>query len=142
MIFGNSTVEAKEINPEFSGEIARYGIISQYDYGVMEQVIRNRLRMSGPYALRDIPEVDGYIAHSDRNRIGEVVWIRPQVGMAEYPVYESFLIVDCCSYQDGSCGWMKRNNILAEVDAETIQRWGDYFDINLYHRAVYGTIID
>ena len=96
----------------------------------MERVIK--VRQSYGQLDVDLNDYDGFVAHYDQSRIGETVYLKP-IG---YSRIEKFLITDCCSYSDGSCGWMERNNILVEVDAETIDRWEKELDKNLYLRLV------
>lgn len=96
------------------------GIASQYAPGVMESVIS--VRQSGMTAANlpgNLPDVDGFVAVKDCDRIGEILWLRPQ-GQRRW---ESFLVVDCANPADGADLWMERNNILVEVDHNTAKRW-------------------
>ena len=97
------------------------GWASQYAEGVMQRVIWNRQHgCCGQYSLpATLPDVDGYVAVAERDRIGSLVWLRP-VGQTNW---ELFLVADCAGYADGGYAWMKQNNILAEVDANTAIRW-------------------
>jgi hypothetical protein len=98
-----------------------FGICSQYDPGVMESVIRTRQAGYTSRRLpRSLPKVDGYIAVKDCREIGNIVWMR-KLGDIEW---ETFLIVDCASKDDGGYQWMDTNNVIAEVDFETAKRWG------------------
>ena len=97
----------------------------------MEGVIKVRQRM-GQLEGVDFGEYDGYVAHYDPKRIGETIYLRP----LGYNKVEKFLITDCCSWIDGSCNWMRRNNIFVEVDAKTIDRWGEALGKDLYLRLV------
>jgi hypothetical protein len=103
---------------------------SQYDIGVMQQVIRNRRSMG--QLNTNLEEYDGYVAFWDQESIGETIYLKPE----GYTRYEKFLIVDCCSWIDGSCNWMRRNNIIVEIDAHTRIRWEKYFNSDFYLRLV------
>ena len=91
------------------------GVASQYDPGVMDQVIKYQQAKGA--IPEDLERYDGFVATPDCN-IGNVIVARP-VGSAEW---ESFLVVDCAG-GDGAYTWMTRNNILVEVDYETAKRW-------------------
>jgi len=101
--------------------VVRIGIASQYAPGVMEQVIR--VRQTPGRTARTLPEplpdVDGYVAVVDCNRIGSIAYLRP-AGTTEW---ERFLVVDCAGIADGGRDWMLRNGIVAEVDHNTARRW-------------------
>lgn len=97
------------------------GTISQYAPGRMEEVIAVRQAHRTAHHLpQNLPSTDGYAAIQDCDRIGEVFYIRsPKSGE-----WESFLAVDCGGGADGGAEWMRRNNVLAEVDYGTAARWG------------------
>jgi hypothetical protein len=95
------------------------GYASQYAPGVMDRVIR--VRQSGRTSMdlpQKLPNVDGYVAVEACDRIGDIIYLRPE----GYDEWEKFLIVDCSGHQE-TTAWMLRNNILVEVDAKTAQRW-------------------
>ncbi|MFA5401430.1 MAG: hypothetical protein WC359_13355 [Dehalococcoidia bacterium] len=93
------------------------GIASQYAPGKAESVIRvrqaNRTAMPLPATL---PPTDGYIAVLDCNEIGNVWYLRHNGRV------ESFLVVDCAG-DATTRAWMRRNNIIVEVDFATAHRW-------------------
>ena len=92
------------------------GWSSQYDPGVFERVIRNR--QSWGQLPASPPVVDGYVAVEDCSRVGEFIYLKP----ARQGKWEKFWIVDCAA--PPAREWMKRNNILVEVDSKTVKRWG------------------
>jgi hypothetical protein len=97
-----------------------YGWCSQYHPLVMESVIRVRQAGLTQYNLpQHLPPVDGFVALKDCKYIGSIVWMRP-LGDEQW---ESFLVVDCAGVEDGTKTWMEENNIIAEIDWETAQRW-------------------
>jgi len=97
------------------------GWASQYAPGRMLEVVRNRQRgCCGRYSLPAVlPDVDGFIAVAEREDIGRLFYLRPVGGE-----WELFLAADCAGLADGGYSWMKRGNILAEVDYATALRWG------------------
>lgn len=92
------------------------GWASQYDRGVMERVIQTRLRYR--HIPSDLSTFDGFVATPYCSDIGRVIYIRPE-GTDRW---ERFLAVDCAG-PDETLGWMRRNNILVEVDYNTAVRW-------------------
>jgi hypothetical protein len=99
--------------------IVTTGIASQYDAGVMSNVIHTRQTARVSQALpTNLPDVDGYIAVEECDRVGDIVDLRP----SHQEEWESFLIADCSGHQSTS-NWMQRNNIIAEVDHQTAVRW-------------------
>ena len=98
------------------------GWASQYNPGRMQEVIHNRQNgCCGRYSLEaGLPAVDGFVAVQERADIGRLLLLRP-VGSE---TWETFLAVDCGGYADGGYDWMRRNNILVEVDRQTAERWG------------------
>jgi len=95
------------------------GWASQYAPGVMERVVR--VRQSGRTSMDlpvELPDVDGFIAVEDCDRIGDIVYIRREGTEKWY----SFLVADCSGHAE-TTSWMERNNILIEVDYETAVRW-------------------
>lgn len=129
------------------------GIASQYAGGVMDQVLRYRIRhgqidgLLTPNAERIHDMVGGLSSSNIRTinlpdvtvRPGIVVFgqydgfvARPhahEIGSAIWLRYgdrdwEKFLVVDCGGIADGGQAWMLRNNVLVEVDFETARRWG------------------
>ncbi len=91
------------------------GVASQYDPGVMDQVVQYQHRKGSIDSNLD--NYDGFVATPGCD-IGDVIIARP----AGSNKWESFLVVDCAG-SDGAYGWMTRNNILFEVDYETAERW-------------------
>lgn len=81
----------------------------------MAQVVSNR--QSWGQLPSPLPSVDGFIAVLDCGRIGETWLLRPQ-GRD----WETFLVTDCAGDLE-TVKWMQNNNILAEVDYPTAERW-------------------
>lgn len=95
------------------------GTASQYGPGVMERNIANRQAGRTEIPLpAELPQVDGYIAMRNCERIGEL-WIVKPVGMPA----ELFLVADCACAGDGTAIWMLGHNIILEVGYETALRW-------------------
>jgi len=98
--------------------VVAIGWASQYSPGVMERTILNQQRYGNlPMSL---PVVDGYVAVLDCNRLGEIVYLRPEGGE-----WEKFLVTDCARRdgKDGTRTWMLKSNIIVEVDYKTAVRW-------------------
>ncbi len=103
------------------------GWASQYSLGVMERTIAVRQAGRTAYDLpMDLPDVDGYVAVLDPAWIGKIVKLRP-AGAAEW---ETFLVADCAGRNDkrksddlSGADWMRKYNVLVEVDYETAVRW-------------------
>ena len=99
------------------------GTLSQYAPGKMEVVVR--VRQAGRTARHlpaDLPEVDGYLAVLDCAEIGEV-WTLRYCSPGGACVIERFLVVDCAGDEE-TRNWMRRDNILGEIDGATAARWG------------------
>jgi len=107
------------------------GWASQYAPGKIEQVINVRQTRSVRIKLpARLPKTDGFIAVLDCAEIGNVWHLRPE----GTKVFESFLVVDCAG--PGAAGWMRRNNILVEVDFKTAVRWSTVGHGQRVERAV------
>ena len=65
-----------------------------------------------------LPAVDGFVAVKDCARIGDIMYLRP----AGTVHWERFMVADCSGHTS-TTEWMKRNNILVEVDYQTARRW-------------------
>lgn len=95
------------------------GTASQYAPGRMAETIANRQAGLTEIPLpAELPQVNGYIAVMDCNKIGELWLVKPEnkpVGL--------FLVVDCACPGDGTIFWMLENNIIMEVDHETARKW-------------------
>jgi len=99
--------------------VVAVAIASQYGNGVAERVVNVRQHRNVTYKLPlKLPEVDGYIAVRDCHHIGEVWQLRPK----GEDFVENFLVIDCSGSAE-TTAWMNRNNIIAEVDFQTAQRW-------------------
>lgn len=95
------------------------GNASQYDQGVMEQVVANRQAGLTEYNLpAELPKVSGYAAVLDCDEIGKTWLVKREGGE-----WELMLVVDC-SGDEATSKWMKDNNIVIEVGYETAVRWG------------------
>ena len=95
-------------------------MISQYSPGVMSEVVYNR--QSHQALPHTLPDVDGFAAVRDCERIGSILSLKPEGGQ-----WESFLAVDC-AHSDEVRAWMDGINmwampIAAEVDYPTAVRW-------------------
>lgn len=96
------------------------GIASQYAPGVMERTIAVRQQGHTAYTVpSDLSRYDGFIAMESCSQLGNEYYLRP-VGTEKW---ELFLVVDCSGHNSTS-NWMKRNNIIVEVDYNTAKRWG------------------
>lgn len=108
-----STVFAKEENKTVVYE----GWLSAYDKEPTDHTIEYRLENG------DIQEgYDTYIAVPECNRIGETGKIVFANGTEK-----SYQVFDCASRnvsEDNSHGWMKENNIIAEIDYYSWQEQG------------------
>lgn len=96
------------------------GIASQYAPGVMEKTIAVR-QIPGKTAYtvpQDLSKYDGFIAMESCAELGNEYYVKP----VESIQWELFLVVDCSGHSSTS-EWMKRNNIIIEVDYETAKRW-------------------
>ena len=96
------------------------GIASQYAPNKMEQVIAVR-QIPGKTAYtitQDLTAYDGFIAMQDCNELGNEYYLRP----INTTNWELFLVTDCSGHTETS-NWMRRNNIIVEVDYETAKRW-------------------
>ena len=95
------------------------GILSQYDKAPTDMVLYNRsLFGRTAYMLpEDREDVTGYIAVYECERIGQVV----TVSWSNH--IERLMVFDCAG-DDETRQWMKRWNVIGEVDFYTAQRWG------------------
>jgi len=107
----------------------------------MQRVIRVRQsgRTAHPLPL-SLPHVDGYVAAQDCNAIGSIVHLRQNA----HGEWERFLVTDCASHSGGSPNagessyeWMRRNNILYEIDYETALRWNTVGRLSTVQQASY-----
>lgn len=98
---------------------ALQGYASHYRPNVMEEVIGNRIAPGRTWKDLELPLpiTNGYIAVPLCKDIGEVWWLRPSF----QGEWESFLVVDCAGLD--AIDWMEDNNIIAEVDYKTAERW-------------------
>jgi hypothetical protein len=95
------------------------GVFSQYAQRPTDQVLWNRsIPGRTAYTLPVEREgIDGYLAVAECERIGEVVTVSWR-GRTE-----RLMVFDCAG--DGRTrSWMKRGNILGELDYYTAKRWG------------------
>lgn len=94
------------------------GWLSQYHIAPTLEVIRNRsVHGRTAYTLpANWRNYDVLVAVEDCKRLGEtgVVTWREHSG--------TFLVIDCSGHKSTS-EWMRRNNIIAEVDGFTAKRW-------------------
>jgi hypothetical protein len=95
------------------------GWASQYgNGGVMEATIEAQQDMG--HIPQDLSGYDGFVAVLDCARVGDTVYMRP----SNQAVWERFMVVDCaCSCHPSTIAWMQDNNIIAEVDYQTAERW-------------------
>jgi len=91
--------------------IVAFGWASQYAPGVIQQRYG--------HLPAQLPEVAGYVAVVECDRLGELLYIRPEGSV----VWELFLVTDCSGHA-ATTAWMRNNNIPVEVDHETARRWG------------------
>lgn len=100
--------------------IVATGTASQYGPHVMWRNIE--IRQTPGRTAHDLPptlpDVAGYVAVVDCDRIGSLVWLRPYGGE-----WERFLVADCAGVADGGRAWMQAGGVLVEVDYETAKRW-------------------
>ncbi|MCZ2112619.1 MAG: hypothetical protein LC131_02020 [Anaerolineae bacterium] len=61
----------------------------------------------------------GYVATTDCAQVGKLIHARP----VDAPVWSLLLVADCGGKGDYGLEWMLRNNIVAELDAATFDRW-------------------
>jgi len=95
------------------------GVASQYDPGLMRQVVETRQTHPTARPLpAALPDVDGYIAVRSCDDIGKMWLVRPEGG-----AWGRFLVADCAG-DDTTREWMDAGNILVEVDYLTAVRWG------------------
>jgi len=97
------------------------GWASAYAPGVMEGVVdyrfeQNWWRNSPPDYWR---AAVGYVATTDCAQVGRLIHARP----VDAPVWSLLLVADCGGRGEYGLDWMLRNNIIAELDAATFDRW-------------------
>lgn len=94
------------------------GNLSQYSPAATSRVIANR-SVAGRTAYT-LPanwrEYDVKVAVNECSRLGET-------GVVYWQGHSGTYIVMDCSGHAGTSAWMRRNNIIGEVDARTAQRW-------------------
>ena len=96
------------------------GIASQYAPGVMDKTIAIR-QIPGKTAYtvpQNLSKYNGFIAMESCVELGNEYYVKP----VESTTWELFLVVDCSGHSTTS-DWMKRNNIIMEVDYNTAVRW-------------------
>ena len=95
------------------------GTLSQYDRPPTDMVLDNRSVFGQTaYTLPENHEgVSGYIAVYDCEWIGQVVTV-------SWSNHVERLMVFDCAGDDETRQWMKRENVIGEVDFYTAQRWG------------------
>jgi hypothetical protein len=95
-----------------------FGWLSQYDLGVMEQVIINRqLGRTAVDLPQVIPPVDGYIAVLSCDDIGELRTLK-------YAGHEYVMLVADCAGDRRARRWMTVGGVIAEVDGKFAKEHG------------------
>ena len=108
-----------------SGAQIEHGWASQYDPGVMAQVVVNRQSgLAWPSLPLNLPPADGAIAVACCDDIGQLWWVKPTGG-----TWGRYLVADCAGAKlrdDGLTAWewMQANNVLLEFARETVAAWG------------------
>lgn len=94
------------------------GTLSQYSPAATDRVIANRsIPGRTAYTLpANWREYDVLLAVESCDRLGET-------GVVYWQGHSGTYIVMDCSGHASTSAWMRRNNIIAEVDANTAQRW-------------------
>lgn len=94
------------------------GVLSQYSIAATERVIANRsVPHRTAYTLPDNwREYDILVAVDSCKRLGET-------GVVMWREHRGTYIVFDCSGHASTSAWMRRNNIIGEVDAATAKRW-------------------
>jgi hypothetical protein len=96
------------------------GWASQYAPGVMERVIRIRQSSVTSKDLpMELPSVFGFIAMESCDRIGDIIYLRPEGTNRWY----SFMVADCSGHAE-TTAWMKNNNILVELWYPAVEPFG------------------
>lgn len=96
------------------------GIASQYAPGKMQSVIHVRQTRSTSYTPpQDLSRYDGFIAMESCAELGNEYYIKPDDPQYDF---ELFLVVDCSGHSE-TTQWMLHNNIIAEIDYGTAERW-------------------
>lgn len=91
------------------------GWLSQYSEAPTVATIDYRQRIGDLPA--DLGHYDGFIAVADCGRIGASAWLSIEGG-----ALERVAVFDCAG-ADGSAQWMENNQIIAEVDFYTAERY-------------------
>lgn len=96
------------------------GIASQYGPHRMDSVIALRqIQGRTAYTItQDLSRYDGFMAMESCSELGNEYHVKPVTADS----WELFLVVDCSGHTETSA-WMRRNNIVIEVDHETAVRW-------------------
>ena len=96
------------------------GVASQYAPGKMQSVINVRQTRSTSYTPpQDLSKYDGFIAMESCSELGKEYYIKPNDPQYDF---ELFLVVDCSGHSE-TTQWMLHNNIIAEIDYGTAERW-------------------
>jgi putative component of toxin-antitoxin plasmid stabilization module len=95
------------------------GLLSQYAQGPTDAVLRNRSTPGRTaYTLPvDRRGVDGYIASMRCSDIGQVWRVHWQGHTARLMVFD-------CAGDSRTRAWMRRGNVLGEIDANVARAWG------------------
>jgi len=88
----------------------------------MDEVLDNRVawgQIDAEYAAT----FDCYVAGHYPKEIGETVYIRPAEWKPDMDgKFTKCLVIDTAGVQDGGLAWMLRNNVLYELNADTMLR--------------------
>lgn len=101
--------------PTESKEVV-HGYFSQYAEAPTRATIA--IRQEWGQLPEDMSLYPVRLAVENCSLIGETGWAR----MADQP-WERAIVFDCSGH-DSTSRWMIENNIIAEVDWDTVQRWG------------------
>ncbi len=118
------------------------GIASQYGHGRMNSVIAVR-QIPGRTAYtitQPLTRFDGFMAMADCAQLGREYYVRPVTA----ETWELFLVVDC-SGDIATTDWMRRNNIIVEVDHDTAVRWetvGRGIAVQVARRSVIKSVME
>lgn len=100
--------------------LAICGVASQYAPGKMQEVIHVRQTGQTSYTPpQDLSKYAGFIAMESCAELGNEYYIKPANSNRNF---ELFLVVDCSGHKK-TTSWMLGNNIIAEVDYNTADRW-------------------